>query len=135
MKIKYLISWLIVFFALWLGMLFYMQTGRPSTLAAEMVSLPIIPIIDLPEMPSFFTYSLSDGLWAFALGLVILIIWEFRLTRTSLWWYGLAFIMALTFELLQLLQQIPGVYDHNDMVAMIIGFSIPLFISQKIKVA
>ena len=111
-----------------MGMQFYVQPGNEVVYIKEISEFFFIPIIILPELPIFLTGSLADGLWMMALCLVIMTIWEFRITPTSISWYVIAILTGISYEVLQSTEFIYGVFDWNDIIAILIGSTIPLIL-------
>src|SRR6185503_21354011 len=54
------------------------------------------------SFPKWFIYSLPDGLWMFALTLVVLMIWDFKLNSKSIPWISIAMVTGILFDTLQL---------------------------------
>jgi hypothetical protein len=117
---------MIIIFLLWLGMQFYVQPGNEAKYVKQISEFFFIPIILLPELSALITGSLADGLWMMALCLVILSIWEFKISATSISWYVIAILIGISYEVLQSTDFIYGVFDWIDIVAISIGSAIPL---------
>ena len=107
-------------------MQFYVQPGSEVVYIKKISEYLFIPIIILPELPHFITGSLADGLWMMALCLVIMTIWDFRITPTSISWYVIAILIGVFYEVLQSNELIQGVFDWNDIAAISIGAIFPL---------
>jgi len=76
--------------------------------------------------PDWIIYSLPDALWMFALMLVIMMIWDFRLTRQSIPWIILAVIAGILFEIGQGINIIKGTFDPIDVICILICAFVPL---------
>ena len=76
------------------------------------------------QLPPWLLGSLPDGLWMFALCATILMAWNFKLHRRSAGWLGVAFVLGIGIELLQLLSIWPGAFDITDVVLMMVGASL-----------
>ncbi|MFA6125790.1 MAG: hypothetical protein WC699_00660 [Bacteroidales bacterium] len=73
------------------------------------------------HLPSWFSYSLPDGLWAFAYTLIILTIWTSSKSITRYFWYASIPLFVLGSELLQLSGTVRGTFSLNDIVLISIG--------------
>lgn len=77
---------------------------------------------------SFLLYNLPDALWLFSLQLVLLIIWDFQFSKSSVLWLLGVFCFATFLELLQLIHLIKGTYDANDLISYALASIIALII-------
>ena len=66
--------------------------------------------------PSWFTNSITNALWMFALTLAIILIWNFELHKASRLWLGAALVVGLFFESVQILIPRLGSFDWVDCV-------------------
>lgn len=93
------------------------------------VVLPVaigVLIYILPVYP-FIRNHLADGLWAYALTSVILIIWN---RKINIIWLSVVFVIFLGFELLQYFNLLPGTGDIIDIIFYFI-FSASAIINNK----
>lgn len=73
---------------------------------------------------------LPDGLWAYALTSMLLIIWNRNYNKQ--WLYVIAFTFCI-FEILQYLHIIPGTADYWDVIVYFVFFFLALLINLFIK--
>lgn len=73
------------------------------------------------DAPDWMRYNLPDMLWMLSLVLMIMIIWDFQVSRQSLSWMGMSLIMALVYECLQITAWVPGVFDLLDLLFILLG--------------
>ena len=81
-------------------------------------------------LPSFIQNYFSDGLWAYAYGSVILIIWD---RQVHAFWFLTAFLSTAIFEKLQQLQYIPGTGDAYDVLVYAVFFMLALSLNNYFK--
>lgn len=96
-----------------LGALSYVLL-RPSALAAHVALRHFVP--------SVVRGSLADGLWAYALGAAISLVWSGGSRRGGFAWLGAGLALALGFEALQKLGLVRGVFDARDLAFMFVGY-------------
>lgn len=82
------------------------------------------------SFPSWFIYSLPDGLWTFSYVAVSLQIWKFSITCQNVFWIFSIPISAVLSEFLQLFRLIPGTFDPIDIIFYLLGASIPYYLSK-----
>lgn len=85
----------------------------------------------VPALPSWFVYSLPDGLWMFSFSVLILLIWDFKRTPGALVWISLALITAVITECLQTTAILPGHYDGQDLAFISLAAFLPLCFTHK----
>jgi len=73
---------------------------------------------------------LPDGLWAYALTSLVLIIWS---RQTNLFWLTMIFLCFLIFEFLQQIEIIKGTSDVVDIITYIIFAIFALTINKFLK--
>jgi len=78
------------------------------------------------QIPSTIIYSLPDGLWMFAFSLFILLIWDFKIHRSSLTWITIVLVAGTGFECMQGLDWIAGWFDPFDMIFILAGTGVPV---------
>lgn len=78
------------------------------------------------RIPARLIYSLPDGMWMLALTVSILMIWNFRINRSSLAWIAIVLAAGTGFECMQGLHWIKGWYDPIDMIFILAGTAIPV---------
>lgn len=82
-------------------------------------------------LPDFCTYNLADGLWAFALTSLILIIWQNNASKNREVWLLIVFIYVIAVELLQKFKILAGTFDWLDLIFNISGFLCAILIFKK----
>jgi len=83
--------------------------------------------------PDWLKYNIPDMLWMFAFTLGILTVWDFKIHRQSLYWLTACFVSGVGYELLQCFSMIPGFFDWNDLLFILLGSTVPLITIFKIK--
>lgn len=83
------------------------------------------PFLSFVHMPHWMIYSLPDGLWMFSLTMIMLYIWNFKLTRQSFPWLLTSLCCGIGFELLQKFHYVFGTFDFLDLVTILIGIPCP----------
>jgi hypothetical protein len=82
------------------------------------------------HIPNWVKYSLPDALWIFSFTYSMLLLWQFKLTRTNAFWIFIAPTTGLFLEIGQLFGVIPGTFDIMDLLFLIIAMTIPFLNSQ-----
>jgi hypothetical protein len=86
------------------------------------------------DFPSWFLYSLPDGLWIFSYVCLIQSIWGSTDGAYKYFWIFIIPVLALILEIGQLLKLYPGTFDIIDLFFYLIGFFLPFTIFKfKIK--
>ena len=83
------------------------------------------------KLPDFCIYNLPDGLWAFALTSLILIIWKNQQGFNRIIWLIFVLIFIIGQEVLQKMNLLPGTFDFLDVWTMIGGYFLSLLILKK----
>jgi hypothetical protein len=117
---------LIHLFAICLGGLIYILF-RPTNLIMfqwfdeinltdffKVLRFNFIPIKN--SLPEWFIYSLPDGLWLLSFNLIMVQIWRNESHFFIWFWTILLPIIAVTSEIGQLLNIVPGTFDPNDIL-------------------
>ena len=78
--------------------------------------------------PNWFLFSLPDGLWIFSYISLILLIWGNNINKRNLFWIFLIPFIAISSELGQLFNIIPGTFDPIDLTFYITGAISPFII-------
>jgi hypothetical protein len=84
------------------------------------------PIREL--LADWFLYSLPDGLWAYSYVCLLLYLFKGQIDRARLIWLTAIPFAGVLIELLQLRNLLPGTYDPVDIIFILLGYFIPLFI-------
>ena len=77
------------------------------------------------KLPSWFLYSLPDGLWIFSYICLMMFIWRQIINRNNLFWFTLLPMIAILSEIGQLFQIVPGTFDIIDIVFYVVGSFLP----------
>ena len=72
-------------------------------------------------VPNWIKFSLPDALWLFSFNYILLTLWDFNVTRQSIFWLILAPTVGLFSEIGQLAGIIPGTFDIVDLVLLSIA--------------
>ena len=84
-------------------------------------------------LPNWFLYCLPDGLWMFSYSCIVLVIWDGKITKNSLFWLISLPLISVFCEILQYYHYINGTFDMVDIILFIFGSLLPIFINQKMK--
>lgn len=74
-------------------------------------------------IPKWIIFSLPDALWAFSFTNIMLIMWQDKITKSSVLWILLAPAIAILSEVGQALKIVHGTFDILDLILLFI-FSI-----------
>lgn len=75
------------------------------------------------RIPAVIRYYLPDGLWAYAFGSCMLIVWD----RKIRWaWMAGAMAVSVVYEVCQYCHLIPGVGELRDVMTYLLFFSLAL---------
>ena len=77
------------------------------------------------KLPSWFLYSLPDGLWIFSYVYLMISIWGRTININNLFWFSLIPSIAIFSEIGQLIKVVPGTFDVVDLSLFVIGFFLP----------
>lgn len=94
----------------------------PSFLALRNYTLAYRELI-----PSFILYNFPDFCWVFSYTLIMIEIWNEESHCEGQIWVSFAFILAAGGEIGQFLNFVPGTFDKFDLLAFILGLTIPIF--------
>ncbi len=97
------------------------NTLNSLILSLQRLSMPVAAIF-----PRWFSYSLPDALWAYACISLILIYWREGPSSYRAFWIGIAIVLALGFEVGQLLNIVPGTFCVSDLVFSIAAIALAL---------
>lgn len=78
------------------------------------------------RMPSWFVYSLPDGLWMFSFVLTMMTVWGFDLNKNSIQWIGISIAIGFSIEVTQMYFSELGRFDWMDMFFISIGALLPI---------
>lgn len=73
-------------------------------------------------------YNVPDGLWAFSLMSMMLIIWRGENSKVAYFWIVLTIIFGMGCEFLQSTDLLKGTFDWWDIVAIAVGMLLSLII-------
>ena len=77
------------------------------------------------QLPDWFLFSLPDGLWIFSYITLTLMIWG-KVNKQNLFWIFFIPFIAVSSELGQLFNIVPGTFDAIDLIFYIAGAVFPL---------
>ena len=80
------------------------------------------------DLPDWLIYNMVDGLWAFALTSLVLIIWKNNASKSKWLWLFVTFLLVISVELLQKFEIMEGTFDWLDLVFNLVGYFISLLI-------
>jgi len=78
------------------------------------------------HLPDWFLFSLPDGLWVFSYTSLTLLIWGGNINKRNIFWVFLIPFIAISYEMGQLFNIIPGTFDALDLIFYIMGAISPL---------
>ncbi|MCP4136399.1 MAG: hypothetical protein GY754_35845 [bacterium] len=83
--------------------------------------------------PAFVLYSLPDGLWVYSAVFAFVLCWRGYSVNlyVKYFWMILPFILGVLTEVLQLLHVIAGVFCVYDMTAIVLCYSLAMFVYYK----
>ncbi|MBN2415240.1 hypothetical protein JXO52_05335 [bacterium] len=84
--------------------------------------------IVLPAPPEWVVYSLPDALWIYSLVMFLGAVWRPRSGRQLLLWAGVAFVLSIGSELLQLFHIIGGTFCLFDTCSYVIAIILSCFL-------
>jgi hypothetical protein len=73
--------------------------------------------------PKWVIYSLPNALWLFSGIISFQLIWQ-KIKKQMIVWISIFTFMAIMFEISQLLNIIPGVFDCTDLLFLIISIAL-----------
>ena len=82
-------------------------------------------------LPDWFLYSAPNALWVFGGVMILQQLWG-EVQYSAVLWTGLFILVAVGFEILQLCNLLPGVFDLTDMLFILSGIIAALVISRKV---
>ena len=136
-KVRFLLPFTLAVASLILGSSIYLFSRNTSNIVYHIsdrmeVSSQVEAIRDLvPALPSWFLYSLPDGLWMFSFSTITLAIWGFQRSREAIVWFSAALAIGVLMEFLQALATLPGQFDWRDLVCIFFGAFAPLCFTYK----
>lgn len=71
------------------------------------------------ELPFFVKYNLVDGIWTFSLTSLILIIWDWKISKIKFWIFLVLFLTIF-------LETKFGTFDYLDLVISLFGILTPI---------
>jgi len=77
---------------------------------------------------NWFFFSLPYGLWVYSFTSFMLIVWELKFSRHSIFWIFIGSSLALGGEIGQALGVIRGTFDPTDVMLCLIGSILPFLI-------
>jgi len=138
-RARFLLSFSLATGSLILGSSIYLFSRETSNIAYHIsgfmgFSSQVDSLRDLiPALPSWFLYSLPDGLWMFSFSMFILVIWGFQRSREAIIWTSIVIAIGIILEFFQLFEILPGQFDWRDIVFMFVAGLLPLSFTYKSK--
>lgn len=83
-------------------------------------------------LPSWFVYSLPNGLWAFAYAMLIFIIWKGSKSGVKYFWFTTIPLLVVGFEMLQYAELIQGTFCSQDIIFGLLGIGFGILVNFKI---
>ncbi len=83
------------------------------------------------DLPNWFLYSLPDGLWLFSYVCIMLHVWRKSMRWMGFIWTLISPIIAVSFELSQLINPSLGTFDWSDLLFYTFATIIPFVIFRK----
>ncbi|OPC54799.1 hypothetical protein [Elizabethkingia bruuniana] len=112
-----------VLFPLFIGFIIYIISRIDKIYFLKFLELNITKV----NLPYWIKYNLPDGLWSFSLTVLVLMIWDWRLTKNAYFWILIILFVSLILEIYF------GTFDIFDVLFLIIGILSPfLFFRKKI---
>lgn len=84
-------------------------------------------------IPNWVKFSLPDALWLFSFTYIILLIWDFKITRKSVLWILLTPTVGLFSEIGQQIGIIPGTFDKVDLLLLLLSTALPFYSVSNLK--
>ncbi len=81
------------------------------------------------QLPDWMVYSLPEGLWAFAYGILIAALWARQRSRVKYLWLITVPLLPAIYELLQYLRFIPGTGCLTDLLLGLVGGGLGIFLA------
>ena len=76
--------------------------------------------------PIWILNNLPDGLWVYSVTSYLLMIWNFKINFQNILWISSGFLIMFIAEIMQKFKLLIGTFDYYDLLAIIIGFSLPI---------
>ncbi len=77
-------------------------------------------------LPDWVKYSLPDGLWIFSYVSLMILIWDYKISRISIRWILVLPIIAVLSEFGQLFKIVPGTFDIMDLITYSFSTFLPI---------
>lgn len=132
---------LIMFLPVILGGLIYLLL-RPSSIVfygwleyfnvyTPIYNLRLNLLAYLPVFPSWFIYSLPNGLWAFSYTAIILNLWANRTESIKYFWFSTIPIICMGYEVMQYMGLIRGTFCFTDLSFCFLGMALGVIMINK----
>lgn len=82
------------------------------------------------KFPNWFVYNFPDGLWIMSYILIVLEMWNRKITTQNIFWILIISFIAITSEVFQCIGVIRGTFDFLDLFFYFLGTFIPLFFTK-----
>lgn len=95
--------------------------------------IPKTSILNYFNTPSWLVHNIPDGLWAFSLTYLILMIWDNKINLYSMLFVLTAILLGSSMEFLQHFSIIKGTYDPIDIVFLTIFGTAGVILNQLVN--
>lgn len=83
------------------------------------------------QLYEWILFSLPDGLWLFSYMSVTLYIWKGKISLSNVFWILFIPLIAISSEIGQYFQIIPGTFDSIDIIMYLLGAIFPYIVYKK----
>ena len=80
------------------------------------------------HIPNWIIFSLPDGIWIYVLTSTIFVVWA---QKIHLFWLSVPIFLGIGLEIFQLYNLVPGTFDSIDLMFLLSGYAIALFLGIK----
>lgn len=80
------------------------------------------------HIPNWIIFSLPDGIWIYVLTSTIFVVWA---QKIHLFWLSVPIFLGIGLEIFQLYNLVPGTFDSIDLIFLLSGYAIALFLGIK----
>lgn len=85
------------------------------------------------KFPDWFVYSFPDGLWIMSYLLILIEIWNRKITKQNIFWILIIPFIAIISEVFQYIGIVKGTFDFLDLISYLLGTGVPFIIYKKLK--
>lgn len=88
-------------------------------------SLDLTQILMNLHIPNWIIFSLPDGIWIYVLTSTIFVVWA---QKIHLFWLSVPIFLGIGLEIFQLYNLVPGTFDSIDLIFLLSGYALALFL-------